>query len=86
VVNLGIKPTKMELEKKARLEKIRSLKEEFGLDQKRIADNCEPPRDRVTVAKLLSGTDERYLTETNIAAVEKGIEKLLDEYRKKLCR
>ncbi len=68
-----------------RLEKIRQLKEEFGLDQQRIAENTEPSRNRTTVARVLAGTDERYLTESNIDAVERGIEKILDEYRKKLC-
>ncbi len=69
-----------------RLDEIRRLKEEFGLDQQRIADNTEPVRTRVTVARVLSGQDERYLTESNVAAIEKGIGKILDEYRKKLCK
>jgi hypothetical protein len=68
-----------------RLEKIRQLKEEFRLDQQTIANYCEPSRSRVTVALVFSGNDERYLTETNIAAIEKGIGKILDEYRRKLC-
>ena len=33
---------------------------------------------------MLKGLDDRSLTETNIAAIEKGIEKILDGYRKKL--
>lgn len=56
------------------------------MDQQRIADNTEPARTRVTVARVLSGQDERYLTESNVAAIEKGIEKILAEYRKKLCK
>jgi hypothetical protein len=76
----------MDVGLKVRLEKIRQLKGEFGLDQQRIADFCDPPRNRTTVAKVLGGTDERYVTETNVEAIEKGIEKLLDEYRKKLCK
>ena len=32
------------------------------------------------------GQDERYLTETNIAAIEKGIERILAEYRRELCK
>ncbi len=67
-----------------RIDEIRRLKEEFGLDQQRIADNTEPARTRVTVARVLSGQDERYLTESNVAAIEKGIKKILAEYRKKL--
>jgi hypothetical protein len=76
----------MDLGLKQRLDKIRQLKDEFGLDQQRIADFCEPPRNRTTVAKVLGGTDERYFTESNLEAIEKGIDRLLDEYRKKLCR
>jgi hypothetical protein len=76
----------MDIDLKNRLEKIRQMKKEFNLDQQTIANNCEPSRSRVTVASVLSGTDERYLTESNIAAVERGIEKLLDDYRKKLCK
>jgi predicted transcriptional regulator len=69
-----------------RIDEIRRLKDEFGLDQQRIADNTEPTRTRVTIARVLSGQDERYLTESNVAAIEKGIEKILAEYRKKLCK
>jgi len=69
-----------------RIDEIRRLKEEFGLDQQRIAENTQPARTRVTVARVLSGQDERYLTESNVAAIEKGIGKILDEYRKKLCK
>lgn len=69
-----------------RIEKIRGLKEEFGLDQERIAQHTDPHRSRVTVAKVFSGNDERYVTETNVEAVEKAIDKILDEYRKKLCK
>jgi hypothetical protein len=75
----------MELGLKKRLDKIRKLKEDFNLDQQTIADNCEPKRNRVTVATVLSGNDERYLTESNVEAIEKGIGKILNEYRKKLC-
>jgi hypothetical protein len=76
----------MDVALQKRLDEIRRLKEEFGLDQQRIAENTEPPRNRVTVARVLSGQDERYMTESNVAAIEKGIEKILDEYRKKLCK
>lgn len=76
----------MDNELQKRLEKIRQLKEEFRLDQQTIANYCDPPRSRVTVALVLSGNDDRYLTETNVAAIERGIEKILDEYRRKLCR
>jgi hypothetical protein len=69
-----------------RIEAIRQLKEDFNLDQQTIANNCDPKRSRVTVATVLSGSDERYLTDSNVAAIEKGIEKILEEYRKKLCR
>jgi hypothetical protein len=67
-----------------RLVKIRETIEEFNLDQQKIADYSE--RNRVTVSRVLGGKDERYVTETNVEAIEKGIEKLLDEYRKKLCK
>ncbi len=76
----------MDIALKTRLEKIKQIKEEFGLDQQRIADYSEPARNRTTVAKVLGGTDERYLTESNIAAIETGIQKILDEYRKVLCK
>ncbi len=75
----------MDNELQKRLDKIRQLKEEFRLDQQTIANYCEPPRSRVTVALVLSGNDQRYLTETNVVAIEKGIGKILDEYRRKLC-
>lgn len=75
----------MDLELQKRLDEIRRLKKEFRLDQQSIADHCDPPRTRVTVATVLNGHDERYLTETNVAAIEKGIGKILDEYRRKLC-
>jgi hypothetical protein len=76
----------MDIQLQKRLDTIRQLKEEFRLDQQSIADNCEPSRNRITVALVLKGLDERYLTETNIAAIEKGIGKILDGYRKKLCK
>ena len=69
-----------------RLDEIRRLKDEFGIDIQKITDASEPQRNRTTVAKVLSGQDERYLTESNVAAIEKGIEKILEEYRKKLCK
>jgi hypothetical protein len=69
-----------------RLDEIRRLKDEFGIDIQKITDASEPQRNRTTVAKVLSGQDERYLTESNVAAIEKGIGKILDEYRKKLCK
>ncbi len=69
-----------------RIKKLKELKERFGLDQQRIADNTEPKRTRVTVARVLSGQDERYVTETNVEAVEKAINKVLDEYRQNLCK
>lgn len=69
-----------------RIDKIRQLKEQFNLDQKNIADYTQPKRTRVTVARVLSGQDERYLTETNVEAIEKAIESILNEYRKKLCK
>jgi hypothetical protein len=75
----------MDIDLKKRLDKIRILKEDFNLDQQTIAGNCEPKRNRVTVATVLSGNDERYLTKSNIEAIEKGIDKILNEYRKKLC-
>jgi hypothetical protein len=43
-----------------------ALEEEFRLDQQRIANHCDPPRTRVTVATV-SRHDERLLTETNVA-------------------
>ncbi|MBD0255199.1 MAG: hypothetical protein ICV83_05725, partial [Cytophagales bacterium] len=61
----------METGLKGRLAEIRRLKEEFGIDIQRITDFSEPQRNRTTVAKVLSGQDERYVTETNIAAIEK---------------
>ncbi len=76
----------METGLKGRLAEIRRLKEEFGIDIQRITNFSEPQRNRTTVAKVLSGQDERYVTESNIAAIEKGIEKILNEYRKKLCK
>ncbi len=76
----------METDLRRRLEEVRRLKEEFGIDIQKITDFSEPQRNRTTVAKVLSGQDERYVTESNVAAIEKGIEKILDEYRKKLCR
>jgi hypothetical protein len=68
-----------------RLTKIRQLKQEFRLDQQTIANCCDPLRSRATVALVLNGNDERYLTESNVSAIEKGIGKILDEYRRKLC-
>lgn len=76
----------METDLRPRLEEVRRLKEEFGIDIQKITDFSEPQRNRTTVAKVLSGQDERYLTESNVAAIEKGIEKILEEYRKKLCK
>ncbi|MDJ1481868.1 hypothetical protein QNI16_15310 [Cytophagaceae bacterium YF14B1] len=66
-----------------RIEKLRKLKDEFNLDQKTIAKYAD--RGRTTVALVMAGTDDRYLTEGNVDAIEKGIEKILDEYRQKLC-
>ncbi len=86
VVLLAFTFIRMDVQLQKRLEKIRQLKEDFKLDQQTIADNCEPVRNRVTVALVLKGSDERYLTESNIAAIEKGIEKILNEYRRKLCK
>ncbi len=76
----------METDLRRRLEEVRRLKEEFGIDIQKITDFSEPQRNRTTVAKVLSGQDERYVTESNVAAIEKGIEKILEEYRKKLCK
>jgi DNA transposition AAA+ family ATPase len=67
-----------------RIERIKQVTEEFDLNQSRIAEYAE--RSRTTVTKLFGGLDERYLTESNVAAIEKGIEKILEEYRKKLCK
>jgi len=76
----------MDIQLQKRLDTIRRLKEEFWLDQQTIPHNCEPSRNLITVALVLKGSDDRYLTETNVAAIEKGIKKILDGYRKKLCK
>ncbi len=67
-----------------RIVRIRTTIDEFNLDQQKIADYSE--RNRVTVSRVLGGKDERYVTETNVGAIEKGVEKLLNEYRRKLCK
>lgn len=67
-----------------RIARLAALKEEFGLSQERIAEKAG--LNRVTIAKVLTAKDERYHTESNVVAVEKAIEKVLEEYRKKLCK
>jgi len=66
-----------------RVERLRTVKEDFNLDQQKIADYSG--RSRTTVGYVFSAKDERYVTESNIAAIEAGIEKILAEYRQKLC-
>ena len=76
----------MRLEINACVEKMRRLKEEFGIDQKRLADHVEPAWATVMVSQHLITTDERYLTQTRTAAVEKGVGNFLNEYCKKLYK
>ncbi len=76
---------RMETDLRTRLAAVRELKEAFGIDIQKITNFSEPPRNRTTVAKVLSGADERYLTETNLAAIEKGVQRVLDAYRRRLC-
>jgi hypothetical protein len=66
-----------------RIDGIKQLAEEFNLNQTKIGEYAE--RSRTTVTKVFGGLDERYLTESNVAAIEQGIERILGEYRKKLC-
>ncbi|MDJ1496567.1 hypothetical protein QNI19_26780 [Cytophagaceae bacterium DM2B3-1] len=66
-----------------RVEKIRELKDKFRIDQNTLATYSG--KSRTTVSIVLVQSDERYLTESNISAIEAGIEKILDEYRKELC-
>jgi hypothetical protein len=69
-----------------RIEELRRLKDKFGLDQNKIARYAEPPKSYVTVSHVLKAENEKYLTETNVAAIEKGVRKILDEFREELCR
>ncbi|MDJ1483125.1 hypothetical protein QNI16_21685 [Cytophagaceae bacterium YF14B1] len=70
---------------KQRIEKIRAQQEEFRLTNKVISEYSGISL--TTVMKTLSKTeaDKRYLTEGNVLAIEKGMGKVLDEYRAKLC-
>jgi predicted transcriptional regulator len=69
-----------------RIEELRRLKEKFGLDQKKIARYAEPPKSHITVSYVFKAENAKYLTETNVAAIEKGVRKILDEFREELCR
>lgn len=51
---------RVETDLRTRLAAVRELKEAFGIDIQKITDFSEPPRNRTTVAKVLSGADERY--------------------------
>ncbi len=66
-----------------RIDRIKQLAEEFNLNQTKIGEYAE--RSRTTVTKVFGGQDERYLTESNVSAIEQGIERILGEYRRKLC-
>lgn len=66
-----------------RIDRIKQLAEEFNLNQTKIGEYAA--RSRTTVTKVFGGQDERSLTESNVAAIEQGIERILGEYRRKLC-
>ncbi len=76
----------MDLHLYDRINRLRQLKADFGLSQERIAQHTNPKRSRVTVARVYSATDDRYITESNVDSIEGAINKILDEYRKKLCK
>jgi hypothetical protein len=69
-----------------RIEELRRLKDKFGLDQKKIARDAEPPKSHITVSYVFKAENAKYLTETNVAAIEKGVWKIRDKFREKLCR
>jgi len=68
-----------------RIQTIRQQTEQFGITRPRLAEASG--LSLTTVKKTLSpvGADKRYLTESNVSAIETGIEKILEEYRQKLC-
>jgi hypothetical protein len=68
-----------------RLERLRKTAKQYEMSTTKIAAYCVPTRNRTTVAKVVSGSDPRYLTEGNVSAIETAIEKILQEYRQKLC-
>jgi hypothetical protein len=71
-----------------RIEKIKQLKDKFNLDQQNIANHTNPKRTRETVAHVLIGQDERYLTESNVCfqLIFQLKAYILNEYRKNLCK
>ncbi len=73
----------MDISLDKRIESLKGKMTEFGIDHKRLATYAE--RNYVTISRVLNGKDERYATESNISALEGGLEKILNEYRQKLC-
>ncbi|MDJ1481737.1 hypothetical protein QNI16_14650 [Cytophagaceae bacterium YF14B1] len=66
-----------------RLTALKQKMDEFGVSYQRLADYSE--RSLTTISKMFGSNDTRYKTDGNISAAEQGLEKILDEYRAKLC-
>ncbi len=64
---------------------IREKMEGFGVTQARLATTSGLAL--ITVKKTLSpkGNNTRYLNDTTLSTIEAGLEKILQEYRDKLC-
>ncbi len=73
----------MDISLNTRIEEAKKVISRFNLDQQKIADYAG--RNRVTISRVLNANDERYVTDSNISAIESAINKILDEYRKELC-
>lgn len=67
-----------------RIDSIKEKLEYFDISSRKLAKSAN--RSHVTISYLLNGSDDRYITETNVQAIEEGIEKILDKYREKLCK
>ncbi|MDJ1480384.1 hypothetical protein QNI16_07805 [Cytophagaceae bacterium YF14B1] len=66
-----------------RLSTLHKRLDEFGVSYQRLAEYSG--RSKTTIAKMFGSNDDRYKTDGNVTAAEQELEKLLDEYRAKLC-
>jgi hypothetical protein len=73
----------MEKSLENRIKTAKETIEEFDINHRRLAEFAE--RSYVTVSRVLNGKGD-YVTETNVSAIEAGIEKILNKYRAKLCK
>lgn len=66
-----------------RIRKIKELIEQFDINQRKLA--VLAGRNHTTISRVLNSNDERYVTETNVQAIEQGVQQILDTYRAALC-